>query len=99
MAQNKSNHQVQRCLVNRQHRGYAISMQKRKLIEQGFGWAKFIGPIRQADGARHQERVDQVERQWPWPPTTSYAYALGQIRLGSVMRLKVAEMTSNRKAK
>jgi hypothetical protein len=28
--------------------GYAISQQKRKLIEQGFGWAKFIGPIRQA---------------------------------------------------
>ena len=26
--------------------GYSISMQKRKLIEQGFGWAKFIGPIR-----------------------------------------------------
>jgi hypothetical protein len=26
--------------------GYGISMQKRKLIEQGFGWAKFIGPIR-----------------------------------------------------
>jgi transposase len=27
--------------------GYAISQQKRKRIEQGFGWAKFIGPIRQ----------------------------------------------------
>lgn len=27
--------------------GYAISLQKRKLIEQGFGWGKFIGPIRQ----------------------------------------------------
>lgn len=27
--------------------GYVISQQKRKLIEQGFGWAKFIGPIRQ----------------------------------------------------
>jgi len=24
---------------------YAISQQKRKLIEQGFGWGKFIGPI------------------------------------------------------
>ena len=27
--------------------GFAISQQKRKLIEQGFGWGKFIGPIRQ----------------------------------------------------
>lgn len=27
--------------------GYVISQQKRKLIEQGFRWAKFIGPIRQ----------------------------------------------------
>ena len=27
--------------------GYAISQQKRKLIEQGFGWAKYVGPIRQ----------------------------------------------------
>ena len=26
---------------------YVISKQKRKRIEQGFGWAKFIGPIRQ----------------------------------------------------
>jgi transposase len=27
--------------------GYALSQRKRKLIEQGFGWAKFVGPIRQ----------------------------------------------------
>jgi hypothetical protein len=27
--------------------GYAVSQQKRKLIEQGFGWGKLIGPIRQ----------------------------------------------------
>jgi hypothetical protein len=32
--------------------GYAISQQRRKLIEQRFGWAKLIGPIRQVDGAR-----------------------------------------------
>ena len=25
--------------------GYAVSVQKRKLIEQGFGWAKTIGSI------------------------------------------------------
>jgi len=27
--------------------GYAISQRKRKLIEQGFGWAKTVGRIRQ----------------------------------------------------
>jgi hypothetical protein len=27
--------------------GYDISRQKRKLIEQGFGWGKFIGVLRQ----------------------------------------------------
>lgn len=27
--------------------GYAISQQKRKLIEQGFGWAKTVGHMRQ----------------------------------------------------
>jgi IS5 family transposase len=30
-----------------QSEGYALSQRKRKLIEQGFGWAKFVGPIRQ----------------------------------------------------
>lgn len=39
--------------------GYAISQQKRKLIEQGFGWAKLIGPIRQVM-VRGLANVDQV---------------------------------------
>ena len=39
--------------------GYRISQQKRKLIEQGFGWAKFIGPIRQVM-VRGIKKVDQV---------------------------------------
>ena len=39
--------------------GYAISQQKRKLIEQGFGWAKFIGPIGQVM-VRGLAKVDQV---------------------------------------
>jgi transposase len=39
--------------------GYGISQQKRKLIEQGFGWAKFIGPIRQVM-VRGLKRVDQL---------------------------------------
>ena len=39
--------------------GYTISQQKRKLIEQGFGWAKLIGPIRQVM-VRGLEKVDQL---------------------------------------
>jgi transposase len=39
--------------------GYRISQQKRKLIEQGFGWAKFIGPIRQVM-VRGIKKVGQV---------------------------------------
>ena len=39
--------------------GYAISQQKRKLIEQGFGWAKFVGPIRQVM-VRGLDKVDQL---------------------------------------
>lgn len=39
--------------------GYAISQKKRKLIEQGFGWAKFIGPIRQVM-VRGLKKVDQL---------------------------------------
>ena len=39
--------------------GYALSQRKRKLIEQGFGWAKFIGPIRQVM-VRGIKKVDQL---------------------------------------
>ena len=39
--------------------GYAISMQKRKLIEQGFGWAKTVGGMRQVM-VRGIEKVDQM---------------------------------------
>ena len=39
--------------------GYAVSQQKRKLIEQGFGWAKTVGRIRQVM-VRGLERVDQL---------------------------------------
>ncbi|AOS14477.1 IS5 family transposase [Xanthomonas oryzae] len=39
--------------------GYAISQTKRKLIEQGFGWAKLIGTIGQVM-VRGLEKVDQV---------------------------------------
>ncbi len=39
--------------------GYAISKQKRKLIEQGFGRAKLIGPIRRVM-VRGLDKVDQL---------------------------------------
>lgn len=38
---------------------YAISQRKRKLIEQGFGWAKYIGPIRQVM-VRGLTKVEQL---------------------------------------
>ena len=39
--------------------GYALSQRKRKLIEQGFGWAKTVGSIRQVM-VRGLKRVDQM---------------------------------------
>ena len=39
--------------------GYEISQQKRKRIEQGFGWGKTIGPIRQVM-VRGLKKVDQL---------------------------------------
>lgn len=39
--------------------GYAISQQKRKRIEQGFGWAKTVGHMRQVL-VRGLEKVDQM---------------------------------------
>jgi IS5 family transposase len=39
--------------------GYAISQQKRKLIEQGFGWAKTVGRMRQVM-VRSLEKVDHM---------------------------------------
>ena len=63
-----------------QSEGYAVSQQKRKLIEQGFVWAKTVGGIRQVM-VRRLERVDQMF------VLTMVAYnlmrmrTLGQIRL------------------
>jgi len=41
------------------HVGYEISQRKRKCIEQCFGWAKVIGPMRQVM-VRGLDKVDQV---------------------------------------
>jgi hypothetical protein len=64
--------------------GYAISQQKRKLIEQGFGWAKFIGPIRQMM-VRGLKRVDQLF------VLTMAAYNLTRMRTLGQIRLQTAQ--------
>jgi hypothetical protein len=61
--------------------GYTISQQKRKLIEQGFGWAKFIGPIRQVM-VRGLKRVDQLF------VLTMAAYNLTRMRTLEQIRLQ-----------
>ena len=63
--------------------GYEISQQKRKLIEQGFGWAKFIGPIRQVM-VRGLKRVDQLF------VLTMAAYNLTRMRTLEQIRLQTA---------
>jgi len=60
--------------------GYAVSQQKRKLIEQGFGWAKTVGGIRQVM-VRGLERVDQVFVLTMAAYNLTRMRTLGQIRL------------------
>ena len=83
VAQNKSNRAsaVPDAIATSQ--GYAISMQKRKLIEQGFGWAKFIGPIRQVM-VRGIKKVDQIFTM------AMVAYNLVRMRTLGQVRLQVA---------
>ena len=64
--------------------GYAVSQQKRKLIEQGFGWAKLIGPIRQVM-VRGLDKVDQLF------VLTMAAYNLTRMRTLEQIRLKTAQ--------
>lgn len=59
VAQNKSGRRSAVADEIAQSEGYAISQRKRKLIEQGFGWAKFVGPIRQVM-VRGIKKVDQL---------------------------------------
>ena len=61
--------------------GYVISQQKRKLIEQGFGWAKFIGPIRQVM-VRGLKKVGQLF------VLTMAAYNLTRMRTLEQIRLR-----------
>jgi IS5 family transposase len=64
--------------------GYVISQQKRKLIEQGFGWAKRIGPIRQVM-VRGLKRVDQLF------VLTMVAYNLTRMRTLGQIRPQTAQ--------
>ena len=63
--------------------GHAISQQKRKLIEQGFGWAKTAGNIRQVM-VRGIERVDQIFVLTTAAYNLTRMRTLGQIRLQTV---------------
>lgn len=59
VAQNKSGRKSAVPDAIAQSEGYALSQRKRKLIEQGFGWAKTVGGIRQVM-VRGLKRVDQM---------------------------------------
>jgi len=83
VAQNKSNRASTVPDEIAASEGYAISQQKRKLIEQGFGWAKFIGPIRQVM-VRGIKKVDQVF------VMAMAAYNLVRMRTLGQVRLEVA---------
>jgi transposase len=80
VAQNKSNRASAVPDEIASTEGYSISMQKRKLIEQGFGWAKFIGPIRQVM-VRGIKKVDQIFMMAMTAYNLVRMRTLGQIRL------------------
>ena len=61
--------------------GYAVSQQKKKLIEQGFGWAKTVGRLRQVM-VRGLQRVDQMF------VLTMAAYNLTRMRTLEKIRLQ-----------
>ena len=63
--------------------GYGISQQKRKLIEQGFGWAKVVGHMAQVM-VRGLEKVDQMF------VLTMAAYNLTRMRTLGQVRLRGA---------
>ena len=63
---------------------YAISQRKRKIIEQGFGWGKLVGPIRQVM-VRGIEKVDQLFMM------TMAVYNLVRMRTLGQVRLELAQ--------
>ena len=62
--------------------GYSISQNKRKLIEQGFGWAKTVGRMRQVM-VRGLKRVDQMFVLTMTAYNLTRMRTLGQIRLST----------------
>jgi hypothetical protein len=62
---------------------YDISQQKRKLIEQGFGWAKVVGHMAQVM-VRGLEKIDQMF------VLTMTAYNLVRMRTLGQIRLQCA---------
>ena len=83
MAQNKSGRRSAVREAIAQSAGYAISQQKRKLIEQGFGWAKSVGGMRQVM-VRGLKKVDQMF------VLTMAAYNLVRMRTLGQLRAQMA---------
>ena len=84
VAQNKSGRHSAVPEAIAQSVGYAISQQKRKLIEQGFGWAKTVGGMRQVM-VRGLKKVDQMF------VLTMAAYNLVRMRTLGQIRAQVAQ--------
>ena len=84
VAQNKSGRHSAVPEAIAQSVGYAISQQKRKLIEQGFGWAKTVGGMRQVM-VRGLKKVDQMF------VLTMAAYKLVRMRTLGQIRAQVAQ--------
>jgi uncharacterized Zn-binding protein involved in type VI secretion len=80
VAQNKSGRQSAVPEGIADSEGYAISQQKRKLIEQGFGWAKTVGHMRQVL-VRGIKKVDQMFVLTMAGYNLTRLRSLGQIRL------------------
>lgn len=59
--------------------GYALSQRKRKLIEQGFGWAKTVGRTRQVI-VRGLKRVDHLFVLTMTAYNLTHMRSLGRIR-------------------
>lgn len=83
VAQNKSGRRSAVPDAIAQSIGYGLSQQKRKLIEQGFGWAKCVGRMRQVM-VRGIKRVDQMFA------LTMSAYNLVRMRTLGAVRLQTA---------
>ena len=84
VAQNKSGRQSAVPDVIADSEGYAISQRKRKLIEQGFGWAKTVGHMRQVL-VRGIKKVDQMFVLTMAGYNLTRLRSLGQIRLQGQM--------------